>query len=230
MNTLGWLFILSGILVARQVSRGRVMDISTDLGDAFIAIASGDSDALGAVLARTGESATPTTADEAIANLTEGVTGGLTTATGTIAQVIGQGVEGITGLALAAVALGTRAKGYKWGAEGPDYYDCSGLMYRSAQVIGYKGSRFSTSDVRSHKEFKTISAPATQGPGLTGATINDIVLWPAGSGGITGHMGVITGPNKFYSARSVKSGISEASISGFRKTNPIYLRYVGPRK
>jgi len=232
LSTLGWLFILSGVLIARQVSKGRVMDISTDLGDAFIAIASGDTEALGAVLARKGDATTPTAADDAIANLTEGVTGGLTTATGTVADALGQGFNQLTGIGLVAILLGSKAKGYRWGAEGPDYYDCSGLMYRAAQGAGYPGARFTTASIRGNKYFRQVSAPGTQGPSLTpgavGAGANDIVLWPAGSGGITGHMGVMTGPDKFYSARSVKSGIGESKISTFRKTRPLYLRYTGP--
>jgi len=223
MNTLGWLFILAGIVIARQVSKGRVMNLSEDLGDAFIAVVSGDTDGLSGVLARTGESATPTAADVAIANLTAGVTEGTTSGISAIAGGIGEGFQqlkdGIGNLALAAMILGERAKGYRWAATGPDYYDCSGLMWRAAQGIGYKGARFTTADIRSRKEFKLVTA----------GDVNDIVLWPAGSGGITGHMGVITGANKFYSARSVRSGIGESPINTFRKTKPLYLRYVGPR-
>ena len=234
MNTLGWLFILAGIMIARAVSRGRVMNISEDLSDAFIAVASGDTDALGEILSRKGEDAAPTTADLAIYKLTEGVTTGLTDATGAIAGGLGDAYkelgEGIGNIALVAIMLGNKAKGYRWASTGPDYYDCSGLMWRACQAVGYKGSRFTTATLPGRKEFKRISAMGMQGPGLTAAGINDIVVWPPGSGGVTGHMGVITGANKFYSARSVRSGIGEASISGFRKTAPRYYRYIGPRK
>jgi NlpC/P60 family protein len=233
VNTIGWLFILSGIIIARQVSRGRVMNLSEDLGDAFIAFASGDTQALGEVLTRRGEASGPTAADLAIYNLTEGVTQGFTGGVGAVTDALGQGfgqlTEGIGNLGLAAILLGEKAKGYRWAATGPDYYDCSGLMWRASQAVGYKGPRFTTANIRSRKEFKVISAPGMQGPNVYAAQINDIVLWPAGSGGVTGHMGVITGPDKFYSARSVRSGIGEAKISTFRKTRPLYLRYVGPR-
>jgi cell wall-associated NlpC family hydrolase len=212
VSTIGWLLILAGIVIARQVSRGRVMTLPEDLGDAFIAVASGDTDALGAVLARTGDSARPS-----IAAVTEDLPGTET------------GIGNASGLAAAAKALGSKAKGYRWAATGPDYYDCSGLMWQACRAIGYKGSRFSTADVRSRSGFKEISAPATQGPGVSAAVVNDIVLWPAGSGGVTGHMGVISGPDTFYSARSVRSGIGDSKISTFRKTRPIYLRYVGTK-
>jgi hypothetical protein len=209
------------------------MNISQDLGDAFIAVASGDTDALGEVLTRKGEDAAPTAADLAIYKLTAGVTDAFGIAVpaiaGGIGDAFGQLKDGVGNLALAAILLGEHAKGYRWTATGPDYYDCSGLMWRAAQGIGYKGSRFTTASLPSRKEFKRISAPGMQGPGVAAASINDVVLWPPGSGGVTGHMGVITGPDKFYSARSVRSGIGESKISTFRKTTPRYYRYVGPR-
>lgn len=218
MNTIAWLLILGGIVVARQVSRGRVMNLSEDLGDAFIAIASGDTDALGGVLSRSGDSATPSQAEQPVS--------------GAIADTIDKATQVAAGVNLANVSqqLGSKAKGYRWTATGPDYYDCSGLMWRAARGIGYTGPRFTTATIRALSSFKKISAPGTQGPGLTAAQVGDIVLWPAGSGGVTGHMGVITGANKFYSARSVRSGIGESSISGFRKPTPIYLTYIGTRK
>lgn len=205
MSTIGWLFIFCGALLIRQVARGRVMNLTEDLGDAFIAFVSGDTQALGVVLSRTGDSTTPSP---------EGVSA---------ATVESGDVSPTAGIANAAVTRGKKAKGYRWANTGPDYYDCSGLMWRACQDIGYKGSRFSTSDMRSRSIFKVVAGPGTTG----GAGFNDLVLWPAGSGGVTGHTGVITGTDQFYSARSVRSGIGYAKISTFRKTTPIYLRYVG---
>lgn len=211
MSTIGWVLILFGALLIRQVSKGRALNLPEDISDAFLALVSGDTDGLSGVLTRTGDAATPTVADA-------------------VTNQVGQIVANISasGLAAAAIKRGKAAKGYRWAATGPDYYDCSGLIWRACQDIGYGGSRFTTADIRLRSGFKRIDPPGSEGPGFIGATINDIVLWPAGSGGVTGHMGVITGPNKFYSARSPRSGISEASIASFRKTKPIYLRFTPP--
>lgn len=212
MSTIGWIFILAAMLVVRQVSRGRVMNIGEDLSDAFIAMVTGDSEQFGIVLTRTGDGTVTESFDPAIA--------------AAFGKTVTAGINAGVGLAAVAKNLGSKAKGYKWTATGPDYYDCSGLMYRAAQECGYKGSRFTTASLSSNKSFKKISAPGTQGPNLISASINDVVLWPAGSGGVTGHMGVITGNDSFYSARSVKSGIGESKISSFRKTAPQYYRMV----
>jgi cell wall-associated NlpC family hydrolase len=236
MSTIGYLLILAAVLIARQTAKGRVLDLPEDLSDAFLALARGDTNGLTAVFARTGkETDTVSGADIAVANLTNGSINAVGTTVNGVAGALSDGVSGLKdaagGLAMAAVLLGSKAKGYKWAATGPDYYDCSGLMYKAAQGIGYKGARFTTASVPLiPKTFKRISSPATSGPGVTRAGINDLVVWPPGSGGVTGHMGVIYGPDQFYSARSIKSGIGVSKISTFRSTTPRYYRYIGPRK
>jgi cell wall-associated NlpC family hydrolase len=206
MSTLAWLMGLVAILIIRQVSKGRVMNIGEDLSDSFLAIISGKTDQLTEVLSRTGDSATPSTSVDAP---TDGSTPSV-------------GAGGFAGIAM---ALGKAAKGYRFGATGPEYYDCSGLMVATAKKLGYTGGRFTTFTIGTNKAFVKIASPAVQGPGTSGGTIgagiNDIVVWP------THHMGVITGPNKFYSARNPTSGIGETTISGFRSEAPVYYRYKG---
>lgn len=197
MSTIGWFFILTAFLVIRQVARGRVLNTMEDLSDAFLAITTGDSQALSGVVTRTGDYNTPSeaTIDEAV--------------------VPAGKISGQTLLA-AAVSLGNTAKGYRWAATGPNYYDCSGLVYRAAQKVGYTGRRFTTADIKDAKGFYPVSAPGT----------GDIVLWRAGNGHATGHMGIVSGGDQFYSARSVRSGIGYSKISTFRKDPPTYLRFM----
>jgi cell wall-associated NlpC family hydrolase len=232
MTTIAWLLLLSGIVILRQVSKGRVQNLGEDLSDAFLAITRGDTKGLTDVFAREGENDEPMFADLGDA-LAQGVMGtaGATVATGAdISKAIGGQIKGLEAkgnksLVIAAAILGSKAKGYRFGATGPDYYDCSGLMFRAAQMIGYKGGRFTTFTIGTNKAFREVQAPNVQGPGTNGsagAGIDDIVCWP------THHMGVVSGPDRFYSARSVKSGISEARISTFRNgAKPKYYRFVG---
>jgi hypothetical protein len=70
MSTIGWLLILMSAIIVRQVVKGRVMETTQDLSDAFLAIVSGDTKGFNAVLARTGEYATPDRAD--LSDLGEG--------------------------------------------------------------------------------------------------------------------------------------------------------------
>jgi hypothetical protein len=195
VNTLAYILILSAILIIRAVSKGRVLNISEDLSDAFLAFINGETDELSAVLARTGDS---NKASAGVANET-GVVGGTAPEAGTLNQSILSNT----------LALGKAAKGYLLTATGPNYYDCSGLVWRALQKVGYKGGRFTTSTIQGTGAFTKVSTPI---PG-------DIVLWPRH------HMGVVTSPGRFYSARNVRAGITEATIKGFRNESPIYLRY-----
>lgn len=208
MSTVGYLFILISLVIIRQVTKGRVMNLGEDISDVFLSLVSGDTDALGEVLTRTGDSAE---ASQAYFAAGQGVAGALNSAG-----------EAVGGLVSAAVKRGKAAKGYRWTATGPDYYDCSGLMWRACQDLGYKGSRFTTSSVASRPGFTRVAGPNVEGPGLKQARIGDIVLWPGH------HMGVMTDSNQFYSARSAKSGIGYAAIKGFRKEAPVYLRFTPP--
>lgn len=194
MNTLAYIFILSAILVMRAVSKGRVTNIGEDLSDAFLAFINGETDGLAEVLSRTGPDNKPA---EGIASAT--AEPGKAVDAGTLNQEILSNT----------LALGKAAKGYLLTATGPNYYDCSGLVWRALQKVGYKGGRFTTSTIQGTGAFTRVTNP----------TPGDIVLWPRH------HMGVVTGPGRFYSARNVRAGITEANIKGFRNESPIYLRY-----
>jgi cell wall-associated NlpC family hydrolase len=204
VSTIAWLFILVGFLVARFVFKGRVMNIGQDLSDTFQAIISGNSDSLAEVLARTGDSVTP---DQATFDL----------GTGSLTQVrVGNVTNGK--ILAAAHALAAKAKGYRFGAAGPTYYDCSGLVYRAVQTVGYTGPRFFTSTVKAMPGFHTLDTTKDA------PQVDDIVLW------VGHHMGIVSGGDTFFSARSVKSGIKDAAISTFGSSNgwstpPVYLRF-----
>lgn len=190
MSTVGWFLILAALLIVRQVAHGRVLNLGEDISDMFTALVTGNTAEFTAVLARTGDSATSTVAASS------------TAATGAVGAAPAS-------LLAAAMKRGKAAKGYVFGATGPTYYDCSGLVWRACQDCGYTGNRFTTFTIQSHSEFSRTDSPQ----------VNDIVLWP------THHMGVMSGAGTFYSARNPKAGITDAKIDSFRKEPPVYLRF-----
>lgn len=106
---------------------------------------------------------------------------------------------------------GSSAKGYSWGATGPSYYDCSGLVWSTLRHQGYKGGRFTTSTI-DNTNLKRVGNPRR----------GDIVVWPGH------HMGFVTGPNRMYSAKSPSAGIGRNTISGdssYFGYKPVYYRY-----
>jgi CHAP domain len=202
MNTIAYLFLFAAGIMLRAVSKGRSENIVEDVSDAFLALVQGDGKAFREVANRTGDSLTAPEAH---------------VATGGSSGLSGLPTNGAIGRA--AVKRGSLARGYEWGKTGPDYYDCSGLMWRACQDAGVyprgDGNRFNTASIKNSKFFtKVEGTPA----------IDDIVLWAPGVGGVTGHMGVVTGTDTFYSARSKKTGIGYAKIKEFRKASPVYYR------
>lgn len=186
MTTIGWVMILMAMLIIRQIFKGRVKDIGSDMSDAFIALVSGDTKGLTAVFARTADAGT---AD-------------------VVASDPMPAQNSATGLLAAAVALGSGKK-YVFGSAGPDTYDCSGLVYRAAQKIGYTGSRFYTGN------FAITPSTANFWRSVPQGQAGDVVLWRT-----QGHMGVVSGPDKFYSARNPRDGIGYDAISSFESGGP----------
>ena len=189
------LFVLAGIMLIRQVVVGRAADTPGDIRDLSLALVHGDTAEVGSVLARRGENI-PTGASDEVA---------ITPPVGT----------GNTGLLAECVKLGAAAKGYRWGGIGPDYYDCSGLVWRAMRNLGvYKGLRFNTAVfgmVAKKQGWQAVDAPVS----------GDVVVW-AGS-----HMGVCAGGDKMFSARSPSKGIKYSTISGDSgafKRQPTYYR------
>lgn len=200
MNTLGLVFLLGGFLLGRQVVVGRVRETPSDIRDVTLALLSGDFDTLQRTLAQRGENVSPDVTSTVAAD-TSGETP-VSPSGDLLAQV---------------VALGSAARGYVWGASGPTFYDCSGLVWQGLKATGqYKGARFTTSTFT-----KALGGRAVQVPS---PSIGDVVLWPGH------HMGVYSATNQIYSAMSPTAGIGYSSVSSVTKTvgvSPVYYRVNG---
>jgi NlpC/P60 family len=179
MPPLGLLLTLVGVLLVRQVMVGRVKDIPTDARELALALVGGDTAAVRDVLTRRGENvATPES--------------GVGRAAGVATSELGKECQ----------RLGTAAQGYVLGSTGPDYYDCSGLIWRAMKNLGiYQGSRFTTStwnSVAGAQGWQRLDSPVE----------GCVIVWP------TRHMGVSLGGDKMYSARSSSKGIGVSTVSG----------------
>lgn len=125
------------------------------------------------------------------------------------AKLDGGGAEG--GL-LGAVEKYGKGKPYVWGAEGPDAFDCSGLVkYALDKSFGksfphYSGDQYAMSQ------------------GVSNPQIGDLVFF--GPGG-RNHVGVYAGNGKIWSAMSPSSGIGMANISDFHEGAVSYRRIPG---
>lgn len=120
----------------------------------------------------------------------------------------GEAEEGLLG----AVEKYGKGKPYVWGAEGPDAFDCSGLVkYALEKSFGksfphYSGDQYAMS--------RPIKDPQ----------MGDLVFF--GPGG-RNHVGVYAGNGKIWSAMSPSSGIGMANVSDFHEGVVSYRRIPG---
>lgn len=198
MNTLAWVMILAAAVLIRSVFRGRVAELPEDVRDMLLGAMTGDMEAVREAAGRTGEGLTAVAAEQPA--------GGESVGIGSTSYAVTQlGTKNGRNLLAEARRLGA-GKIYLWGGTFPAGGrggDCSGLVWRAARNLKlYGGPRFTTYTfpLQSRSWAKVVTDPA---PG-------DICVWQRG--GVKGHMGIVSGPGKFYSALSTSSGIREASI------------------
>lgn len=195
MPALGYLLVFAAIYLLRQIAVGRVDYLVTDFRDLGLAAIAGDTTQIRTVLSQRGD------------NLPTG-------STGLVATSLPVGSLGTTELVTTAKRLGQKAQGYRLGTEGPDWYDCSGLIWAALREMGvYDGSRFTTSTfAQVAPQFaKNIPwIPGTPSTPNNNFGFEDIVppgailLWP------TQHMGVCVNGKTMYSARSPEKGIEDS--------------------
>lgn len=190
MNTLAWVLIFAAALVIRAVAKGRVMELPGDLGDMLHGALVGDFEAVREAAGRTGEGLTA-----------PAVEGGGELAAAASTAAAGKGAA----LLAEARRLGD-GKPYVWGgtfAAGRGG-DCSGLVWRAMKNLKlYSGPRFTT--------FTFPAAAKSFAVVVTDPRPGDIAVWQRG--GVKGHMGIVSGPGRFYSALSRRSGVKDAPIS-----------------
>lgn len=113
---------------------------------------------------------------------------------------------------LGAVEKYGKGKPYVWGAEGPDSFDCSGLVkYALEKAFGksfphYSGGQYAITR------------------GVKDPQIGDLVFF--GPGG-RNHVGVYAGGGKIWSAMNPSSGIGMAKVSDFHEGAVSYRRIPG---
>lgn len=131
----------------------------------------------------------------------------------TLWNMVSSSLDGeVEGGLLGAVEKYGKGKPYVWGAEGPDAFDCSGLVkYALEKSFGksfphYSGDQYAMSR------------------GVKDPQIGDLVFF--GPGG-RNHVGVYAGNGKIWSAMSPSSGIGMANVSDFHEGAVSYRRIPG---
>lgn len=126
---------------------------------------------------------------------------------GSIAQV-GSGVE-----AFISVAMSQDGKPYVYGDEGPNSYDCSGLVYYCLRSVGVKTGRMSAKNFAVVESWQTVPSKAYLQRG-------DLLFFTNSAGaGVIGHAGIYLGNNKYIHASSTAGRVLVSSWSDWSDTN-----------
>jgi cell wall-associated NlpC family hydrolase len=98
-------------------------------------------------------------------------------------------------------------KPYRWGATGPNAFDCSGLVYRALRESGYQVRRLTTFGWMVSPMAVTVQNPE---PG-------DLVVWP-------GHMGIYVGGGRMIEAPRTGLTVRYAPVGNRNGVAPTYRR------
>lgn len=191
----GFLILFVGAFLIRQVAVGRALETPDDARDLLTSLFSGDYKGAKQIAAQRGTNVegTATVPDSA-------VSGSLGSSNSPGAMALAE-----------ARKLGSAAKGYRYAGTGPDYYDCSGLVWRALKNLNiWNGPRFSSATW-------VFIAPGIADKVMS-PEVGDIVVWPGE------HIGIVSGPGEAYSALSTKYGIRDYPIKQTRSGTPEYWR------
>ncbi|MDD4074619.1 MAG: peptidoglycan-binding protein [Eubacteriales bacterium] len=112
-----------------------------------------------------------------------------------------------------SVALAQEGKPYVYSNEGPDSYDCSGLVYYSLRSVGINVGRLSAKHFANVDTWQTVPTKDYLAPG-------DLLFFTNSSGaGAIGHTGIYLGNNKFIHASSSAGRVVISTWSDWCSTN-----------
>jgi hypothetical protein len=98
-------------------------------------------------------------------------------------------------------ALAQRGKPYRWGAEGPHAYDCSGLTWRAWQAAGINIPRTAAGQLAGLPQVRGRLRPG------------DLVIYRT-TGPSRRHIAMVTGPGRMVEARNRATGVVSSRLRG----------------
>lgn len=119
------------------------------------------------------------------------------------------------------VALAQQGKPYVLGAEGPDAFDCSGLVYYSLRSAGVKVGRYSARNYARVDEWETIEGKSNLKKG-------DLLFYKSSGTSNTTitHVGIWLGGNKLVHASSSRSSVVVTNWSSWSDENFLFAKRV----
>lgn len=131
-------------------------------------------------------------------------------------------------------ALDQIDKQYVWGAEGPNTFDCSGLVYHSYNRVPDLPSNWTRKTANSYYSWAAGKA-ANNDSRNSNLEPLDVLKVPASERQVgdlvfyDGHVGFYAGDGRLYSALNESAGIGYTSVNILNRQDNYYYRIVGVR-
>jgi cell wall-associated NlpC family hydrolase len=109
---------------------------------------------------------------------------------------------------------------YAWGAEGPNSFDCSGLVHYAYKGTGASLAR-TTAEAQSHKG-KTVSVKNLQK--------GDLLYFDWNNDGNVDHVGIYAGKGKMVHASSGSGKVKKVALSSYYKQHLDTAKRISPTK
>jgi len=130
---------------------------------------------------------------------------------------VGSYETSVAGLIQAAKAqLG---KPYVWSEEGPDSFDCSGLVYYCLRLSGVSVSRYNSVGFSQVSSWQPIAA-------LSECRAGDILFYKSDTNAAINHTGIYLGGGQFLHASSSAGKVMISATSGYYERNFVIARRV----
>ena len=123
---------------------------------------------------------------------------------------------------------------YEYGAEGPTYFDCSGLVYHSYNRVPDLPSDWTRKTANSYYSW-AVGEAANNDSDNSNLEPLDVLRVPASERQVgdlvfyDGHVGFYAGDGRLYSALSESAGIGYTSVDILTRQDQYYYRIVGVR-
>lgn len=121
--------------------------------------------------------------------------------------IIGSGSE-----SMISVALDQLGKPYRWSEEGPDGFDCSGLVYYSLRSVGVAISRYSANGFSQVESWEYVGS-------LNELRRGDLMFFRSDSSDRISHTGIYLGDGTFVHASSSAGKVILSSVTSYYERN-----------
>ncbi len=117
------------------------------------------------------------------------------------------------------VALAQLGKPYEWSEEGPDSFDCSGLVYYSLRQAGISTSRYSAAGFSQVSSWQTITS-------MSDLQRGDLLFYKSDTVSTVNHTGIYLGNGQFVHASSSSGKVILDRTTGYYQRNFVVAKRI----